>query len=128
MFFFRNLDAIAALDARRPFSPLSADRMALARDLAARGAPQSAQRAALANALAEEARQMGALAVAERLEEEAAASPYVPSAGSIADYTRKKRKQNWNAFLERNAGRGLSMDELRRRYQMIQAAAEAAAK
>jgi hypothetical protein len=124
----RNLDAIAALDARRPFSPLSADRMALARDLAARGAPQSAQRAALANALAEEARQMGALAVAERLEEEAAASPYVPSAGSIADYTRKKRKQNWNAFLERNAGRGLSMDELRRRYQMIQAAAEAAAK
>ena len=124
----RNLEAIAALDARRPFSPLSADRMALARDLAARGAPQSAQRAALANALAEEARQMGALAVAERLKEEAAASPYVPSAGSIADYTRKKRKQNWNAFLERNAGRGLSMDELRRRYQMIQAAAEAAAK
>ena len=71
---------------------------------------------------------MGALAVAERLEEEAAASPYVPSAGSIQDYTRKKRKQNWNAFLERNAGRGLSMDELRRRYQMIQAAAEAAAR
>ena len=124
----RNLEAIAALDARRPFSPLSADRMALARDLAARGAPQSAQRAALANALAEEARQMGALAVAERLEEEAAASPYVPSAGSIADYTRKKRKQNWNAFLERNAGRGLSMDELRRRYQLIQAAAQAAAR
>jgi hypothetical protein len=125
----RNLDAIAGLDSsRRPFSPLSADRMALARDLAARGAPQSAQRAALANALAVEARQMGALAVAERLEEEAAASPYAPSASSIADYTRKKRKQNWNAFLERNAGRGLSMDELRRRYQMIQAAAEAAAR
>jgi hypothetical protein len=125
----RNLDAIAGLDSsRRPFSPLSADRLALARDLAARGAPQSAQRAALANALAEEARQMGALAVAERLEEEAAASPYAPSASSIADYTRKKRKQNWNAFLERNAGRGLSMDELRRRYQMIQAAAEAAAR
>ena len=71
---------------------------------------------------------MGALAVAERLEEETAASPYAPSASSIADYTRKKRKQNWNAFLERNAGRGLSMDELRRRYQMIQAAAEAAAR
>ena len=124
----RNLDAIAALDARRPLSPLSADRMALARDLAARGAPQSAQRAALANALAVEARQMGALAVAARLEEEAAAPPYAPSAGSIQDFTRKKRKQNWNAFLERNAGRGLSMDELRRRYQMIQAAAEAAAR
>ena len=71
---------------------------------------------------------MGVLAAAARVTEEAAAPQYVPSAGSVQDYARKKRKQNWNAFLERNAGRGLSMDELRRRYQMIQAAAEAAAR
>lgn len=88
------------LGVQAPFVPSSADLRALARDLQSR----------------------------ELAEQVAAAPPYVPSAGSIQDYTRKKRKQNWNAFLERNAGRGLSMDELRRRYQLIQAAAEAAAR
>jgi len=51
------------------------------------------------------------------------AMPYAPSAESIAAYNKRTRGTKWNAFQSRNAGKGYTMEELRRRYNLIEAAA-----
>jgi hypothetical protein len=49
--------------------------------------------------------------------------PYAPSAESIAAYNKRTRATKWNSFQSRNAGKGYTMEELRRRYNLIEAAA-----
>lgn len=96
------LDARTAREARP--SPLAA---------AAQVAPQqlsSADRRRLAAELAQRH---------ETLE----AMPYAPSAESIAAYNKRTRATKWNSFQSRNAGKGYTMEELRRRYNLIEAAA-----
>jgi hypothetical protein len=51
------------------------------------------------------------------------AMPYAPSAESIAAYNKRTRATKWNSFQSRNAGKGYTMEELRRRYNLIEAAA-----
>jgi hypothetical protein len=51
------------------------------------------------------------------------AMPYAPSAESIAAYNKRTRATKWNSFQSRNAGKGFTMEELRRRYNLIEAAA-----